>query len=487
MNERIRRLGIALCLCYIAVFVMLNRIQVFGAEALNERPENVDVVRIDFARNRGTITAADGTVIAESVPVDDEFEYQRRYPTNDLFAPVTGYYSFEFGTAGLERTYQDELVGDTAEQQLRGFADLFVGEDQVGDLRTTLQTDLQEVAREQLGQRRGAVVAIDPQTGEILALWDYPSYDPNLLSTHNLEDARAAREFLQPSNPDSPLIATSYQDRFFPGSTFKVVVASSGLKFGVVTPEAPVYPTEASWVPPQTTRPLNNSHTCGGALFEVLAESCNTSFARMAVETLGADRTVEGAESFGFNDTPPIDLPDPVESNFPTDFTDNTPALAQSAIGQFEVAASPLQMALAAAGIANDGVIMAPHTVDELRDGDGDVVETYDEEVWQQPISASDAATMRDAMRGVVDNGTASSLAGLPYDVGAKTGTAQLGTDPPSSHAWMIAWAGPEGGEPEIAVAVIVEGIPGQGSEATGNDLAGPIAAAMIEAALGSG
>ena len=121
MNERIRRLGIALCLCYIAVFVMLNRIQVFGAEALNERPENVDVVRIDFARNRGTTTPADGTVIAESVPVDDEFEYQRRYPTNDLFAPVTGYYSFEFGTAGLERTYQDELVGDTAEQQLRGF------------------------------------------------------------------------------------------------------------------------------------------------------------------------------------------------------------------------------------------------------------------------------------------------------------------------------------------------------------------------------
>ena len=270
-------------------------------------------------------------------------------------------------------------MGDTAEQQLRGFADLFVGEDQVGDLRTTLRTDLQTVAREQLGQRRGAVVAIDPQTGEILAFWDYPSYDPNALSTHDLEEARAAREFLQPDSPDSPLIATSYQDRFFPGSTFKVVVGSSGLKFGVVTPEEPVYPTEASWVPPQTTRPLNNSHTCGGALFEILAESCNTSFARMAVETLGADRTIEGAEAFGFNDTPPIDLPDPVESNFPTDFTDNTPALAQSAIGQFEVAASPLQMALVAAGIANDGVIMAPHTVDELRDGDGDVIETFDE------------------------------------------------------------------------------------------------------------
>jgi penicillin-binding protein A len=341
------------------------------------------------------------------------------------------------------------------------------------------------VARAELGQRRGAVVALDPQTGGVLALWDYPSYDPNLLSTHDLEEARAAREFLQPDNPDSALIATSYQDRYFPGSTFKVVVGSSGLKFGEVTTESPVYPTEASWVPPQTTRPLANSHTCGGALFEILEQSCNTSFARMAVETLGADRTIEGAEAFGFNDTPPIDLPDPVESSFPTDFTDNTPALAQSAIGQFEVAAAPLQMAMAAAGIANDGAIMTPYVVDELLDGDGDVIESHDEEVWRQPISAEQAAIMRDAMRGVVDTGTASSLAGLPYDVGAKTGTAQLGTDPPSSHAWMIAWAGPEGGEPEIAVAVLVEGIPGQGTEATGNDLAGPIAAAIIETYLG--
>jgi peptidoglycan glycosyltransferase len=205
----------------------------------------------------------------------------------------------------------------------------------------------------------------------------------------------------------------------------------------------------------------------------------------MAVETLGADRTIEGAEAFGFNEEPPFDLPDPVASNFPTDFTDDAPALAQSAIGQNDVQASPLQMALVAATIANDGVTMAPYVVDELRDGDGELVETYEPAVWRQPISAEDAATMREAMRGVVTGGTAQSTMDLPgLDVGAKTGTAQLGTDPPTSHAWMIAWAGPEGGEPEVAVAVLVEGIPGQGSEATGNSTAGPIAAAMIQAAL---
>lgn len=487
MNKPIRQLGIALCVCYVALFGMLNQIQLFGAEALNERPENTDVIRIDYARNRGTISTADGTVIAKSVPVNDEYGYQRRYPTGDLFAAVTGFYSFEFGASGLERTYQEELVGDTAEQQLRGFADLFVGEDQVGDLRTSLRADLQQQAKDLLGQRRGAVVAIDPRTGEILALWDYPSYDPNLLAGHDFTTVREQRAFLQPDDPNSPLVATSYQDRYFPGSTFKVVVGSSGLKFGVVSPDNPSYPVEASWTPPQTTVPLDNSHTCGGTLFTVLAESCNTSFARMAVETLGADRTIAGAEAFGFNQEPPIDLPDPVASNFPTDFTDNTPALAQSAIGQFEVAASPLQMALVAAAIANDGVMMAPHAVTELRDGDGGVIETYDPEVWQQPISAGDAATMRDAMRGVVDNGTATTMNIPGLDVGAKTGTAQLGTDPPSSHAWMIAWAGPEGGEAEIAVAVLVEGEPGFGSEATGNSEAGPIAAAIIQTALGGG
>ena len=483
MNARIRRLGIALSACYLAVFGMLNWVQVFHAEELREEPQNVDRFRQDFARNRGTITTADGVVIAESVEVNDEYDFQRRYPTGDLFAPVTGFYSFEFGATGLEQSYSEELVGDTAEQQLRGFADLFVDEDQVGNLITTVHNDLQTKAREQLGQRRGAVVAIDPRTGAVLALWDYPSYDPNALATHDFEAARAARAFLQPDRSSSPLIATSYQDRDFPGSTFKVVVGSSGLKFDVVSPDSPTYPVEDAYDPPDG-QPIGNSHTCGGTLFEILAESCNSSFARMAVEDLGEDRMIEGAEAFGFNDEPPIDLPDAVESHFPgpDELQGSDAFLAQSAIGQYTNQASPLQMALVAAAVANDGVMMAPYVVEELRDGDGDVIEEHDDEIWRQPISAEDAATMQEAMRGVVTGGTADTLQSLTgsLDVGAKTGTAQLGTDPPASHAWMIAWAGPPGEEATIAVAVLVEGIPGQGTDATGNSEAGPIAACII-------
>ena len=485
MNSQIRKLGIALCVCYLAVFGMLNFIQVFHADALSERPENTDIIRIDYARNRGTITAADGTVIAESVEVDDEFDYQRTYPTDDLFAAVTGFYSFEFGATGLERTYQEELVGDTAEQQLRSFADLFVAEDQVGDLRTTLRVDLQSLAREQLGQRRGSVVALDPRDGAVLALWDYPSFDPNALASHDFEAVRDARGFLSPESPDSPLVASAYQDRFFPGSTFKVVTGASALDQGVISVDEPTYPEVTSYTPPQTDRPLSNfgGGTCGGTFFTILARSCNSSFAQMGVEDLGPERAIAGAEDFGFNAVPPLDLPGPVASNYPTDFTENLPALAQSSIGQNEVQASPLQMAVVAAAVANDGVIMVPYTVAELRDADGDVIDSHDDEEWRRAISAGTAATMRDAMRGVVANGSASSLQLPGLDVGAKTGTAQLGTDPPSSHAWMIAFAGPAGGEPEIAVAVLVEAQPGV-SETTGNSAAGPIAAAIIQAAL---
>jgi len=485
VNARIRRLGIALCACYVAVFAMLNYVQVFRAEAINEDPANVDRFRRDYARDRGTITAADGTVLAESVPSDDQYEFLRRYPQGDLFAGVTGFYSFEFGADGLEAAYQDELVGDTLEQQLRGFADLFVGGEQVGNLRTTLQPELQAIARDQLGQRDGSVVALDPRTGAVLALWSYPSYDPNALSSHDFEAVRAARAFLAPDNPDSPLRISAYEDRYFPGSTFKVVTASTGVETGRVTPEEPSYPVETSYTPPQTTRPLSNfgGSACGGTLFVILAESCNTAFARMGVETLGPDPSVAGAESWGFNDTPPLDLPRAVESVFPTDFSDNLPALAQASIGQNDVAATPLQMALVAAGVANDGVVMAPYVVDEVRDRDGNVIDEHEPTGWQTPLSPSSSATMREAMVGVVNSGTASSLRIPGLVVGGKTGTAQLGTDPPSSHAWMIAWAAPEGGAPQIAVAVLVEGQPGV-SETTGNTAAGPIARAIIEAAL---
>jgi peptidoglycan glycosyltransferase len=486
VNKQIRRLGLFMAALYVALFAMLNYVQVFAAGDLNDHPANIRGVLRDFTQPRGTIATADGVVIARSVPSDDRFELQREYPEGQLYAHTTGFFNFSFGADGLERSYNDELAGQTTEQEIRSWTDIFDDTPQVGNLTLTIRDDVQRIAQQELGDRNGSVVAIDPRTGGILAAWSFPSYDPNTLSSHDLDLAAAERQRLDAIESD-PLLADWYRERFFPGSTFKVVTGSTGVETGRVTPENPEYPRTNEYVAPGTTRPLRNfgGSTCGGTLFPILEVSCNTAFAEMGAQTIGPQLMVEGAESWGFNQRPPIDLPAAAASNFPTDFAQNLPALAQSSIGQNDVQATPLQMALVAAGVANQGVVMTPHTVDEVRDPEGDVVDRFDERAWLQPLSPQSASTMNDAMVNVVTgpNGTARSLAIPGMRVGGKTGTAQLGTDPPSSHAWIIGFAGPEGGQAEVAVAVIVEGQDGV-SEITGGQTAGPIANAVMQAAL---
>lgn len=484
MNRQIKWLGIGIVTCYLALFVQLNVVQVLRADDYNEDPTNVRAVLRDFAEPRGTIQTADGVVLARSVPSNDRFELQREYPEAELFGHVTGFFSIVFGATGVEKTYGEELAGRTTEQQLRSLSDLFVDHERTGDVTLTVRRDVQQVARQALGDQQGSVIALDPRTGELLALWSFPSFDPNLVANHDGEKAAENRDLLLLA-PGNPLRAASYQDRFFPGSTFKVVTSSAGVESGRVTVDEPNYPVATEYVPPQTTRPLANfgGEACGGTLFEILRVSCNTAFAEMGAETLGPEIMVERAEAFGFNEAPPIDLPAPATSVFPTDFEQNLPALAQSSIGQNDVQATPLQMALVAAAIANDGVIMTPHVLREVRDVDGDVIETYEPEPWRQAVSAATAQVVHDAMLVVAQQGTATAAQVPGYEVGAKTGTAQLGTDPPSSHAWMIAFAGPPGQDPTVAVAVIVEAQPGV-SEVTGGRVAGPIVQQVLAAVL---
>jgi peptidoglycan glycosyltransferase len=311
----------------------------------------------------------------------------------------------------------------------------------------------------------------------------YPSYDPNLLANHDTALAAEVQALLD-ADPNKPRLARSYQDRYFPGSTFKVVTATNGILYGGVTADEPVYPVSRAYVP-ENGAPIRNfgGSACGGALFQILRTSCNSAFAQMGVDT-GAEGMVKGSEDFGFNREVPIDLTAPARSNFPTNFKDSDGFLAQSSIGQYEVAATPLQMAMVAGAVANtDGEVMAPHVMHDVRDQDGNVVDTYDPSVWTTAMDRSTAALMRDAMRGVVDSGTATGLAVPGFDVGGKTGTAQLGTEPARSHAWIIGFGGPEGGEPTIAIAVIVEGQPGA-SEQTGGRVAAPIAQAVVAAYL---
>jgi len=484
MNKQLRRLGAGLVACYLALFMMVNWVQVFHAEALNDNPINTRKIVRDFNQPRGKIIAADGAVLATTVPSapGDQFTFQRTYPEGDLFGHITGTFNFNFGATGVEQTYNDELAGVTVSQEYQTLRDLFVDHQTTGDVTLTLRKDVQQLARDALGEKKGSVVVMDPRDGSILGMWSFPSYDPNLLASHNSKDAQAAKVFLE-GNADQPLRGRAWQERFFPGSTFKVVTGSIGVEAGIVTPDNPVFPTETAYKPPDG-QPIQNfgGESCGGALFDILRVSCNSAFARMGAEDIGQATMEAGVQRFGFNTKNPIDLPNAAVSNFPD--TKNSKAfLGQASIGQFDTAASPLEMALVASAVANNGVIMTPHVMKDVKDDNGKVLKSFDPKVWLNAMTPQTAAVMRQAMVGVVQSGTGTAARIDGVDVGGKTGTAQLGTTPATSEAWFICFAGEPGKPSSVVVAVLVEGEPGA-SEGTGGRIAAPIAKELVQKVL---
>ncbi len=289
MNKQLRRLGAGLVACYLALFAMVNWVQVYHAQALNEHPLNSRKIVRDFNRPRGQIISADGAVLAKTVPSapGDPFTFQRTYPEGDLFGHITGYFNFNFGATGVEDQYNDELAGTTVSQEYETLRDLFVDRDHTGDVELTVRKDLQQLARDALGEQKGSVVVLDPRDGSILAMWSFPSFDPNFLASHDGKAAQDVKAFLEAS-PDHPLRARTWQERFFPGSTFKVVTGSIGVESGLVTTDQPVFPTETAYKPPDGN-PISNfgGESCGGSLFDILRVSCNSAFARMGAEVIG--------------------------------------------------------------------------------------------------------------------------------------------------------------------------------------------------------
>jgi peptidoglycan glycosyltransferase len=479
VNRQIRRLAVAIIVLYGALFVQLNLVQVVRATDYNDDPTNTRAVVRDYGRPRGQIVTADEVVIARSIETDSHFGRQREYPEHDLFGPITGYFSFSHGTEGVERTSNAELAGRSASRSLDDLADLLLDDTHTNDVVLTVDKRVQQAARDALGDRKGAVVAVDPRDGSVLALWSFPSFDPEPLSSNDQALAQQSRQALL-DDPNNPLLPRSYRETYFPGSTFKVVTSVAGLRTGV-TPDDPSYAVETSFVPPDTRSPIRNfgGASCGGRLFDILRVSCNTAFARMGVDA-GGEALVGAATDFGFNEGPPFDLPNAEPSTIETPgfFEQNRPLLAQTAIGQNTVRATPHQMALVAAGIANGGRVMEPHVLDRVIDDEGRVVERFRPKVWRRAASASEAATVRDAMVGVAANGTATALAVPGVTTAGKTGTAEVGNG--TSHAWIIGFAPAEA--PRVAVAVIVEGQPG--TDQPGGQVAAPIARAVMEAAL---
>lgn len=501
MNRQIRQLGIALLVLFALLFARLNQVQVFDAEELTANPLNTRRVVRDFGQRRGNIVTADGVVVAESVDVEGRFARERRYPEGTDFAHITGYFSFEFGATGVERQYNDELAGQSDGQRFQSFFDFFGDGDTSANVELTVNAELQRAAIDALGQRNGSVVALDPRTGAVLAFHSWPTFDPGAVSTTDLDAARAAKVALD-DRADLPLLTRAHREVFPPGSTFKPITAASALENGRATPTSPVFAEVVDYPLPLTDVALRNfaGQTCGGDLAMSLARSCNTSFAELGAEYLGPDLLIDTAERFGFNQTPPFDIPLTVSSSFPDDYgiqlgeSSQTPPapivegsslLAQAAIGQYDVRATPLHMALVAAGIANGGEIMQPYVMSAVRDvASGEAFVVNEPKLWQRAVSPEVAQVTADLMVGVVEGGTATALARPGLLVGAKTGTAETFTEAATNdtHAWMIMFAGPSDGPAELAVAVMVEAVPGGGQQ-TGGAVAGPIAAAILDTA----
>jgi peptidoglycan glycosyltransferase len=488
MNKQIRRLTAALLACYLILFVQLNVLQVVKRPELAANVNNNRAVLRDFDKPRGAIVTADGVVIASSQPsADTKYKYQRTYPQGDLFANVTGYYTFAFGATKLEKKFTAVLAGNTSAQQLSNITNIFSGQDNTGSVRLTMRSDIQQVAKDALGEREGSVVVLDPKTGAVLAMFSYPTYNPNQVATHDNAEAKNVLAFLN-ALPGKPLLANAYQERYMPGSTFKIITTATAIENGVVTFDS-AWPNETSYTPPQTTNPIQNygGHVCGGDLREVFRRSCNTTFARMAVD-VGAERMVAGAKAWGIGEPIPFDLPGGAVSHFGevSDFANATPKLAIRGFGQDDDTIVPLQMAMFSATVANGGVMMKPYVVDATLDHQGKVLAKTIPGIWKTPITPQTAAMLNELMVGVVNNGTASCCMKLANGIqaAAKTGTAQLNAtgQPQRSHAWITAFAPAE--NPQFAVAVVLKGTNDEISAGTGGKLAGPIAKTILDYAL---
>ena len=479
MNRPIRRIGAVFAILLLAMIANVTFIQVFKAADYRDRPGNQRQLLAQYDRERGPIVVATDAA-ARSIETGDTLRYQRVYSNGELYAPITGFYSLVYGATGLERTENKILNGSSDLLFVDRTKQLFAGRQiQGGSVVTTINPDAQIAAYEGLGTKVGAVVAIEPSTGKILASAQSPSFDPNILSTHKPADIRTYYESLT-ANPDKPLLNRPIVSLNPPGSTFKLVTTAAALASGNYTPDS-LLPGPKTYQLPNSTKRINNwNHSACGpggmvTLRQALAISCNTAFAWLGNE-LGADALRTQAQLMGFDSR--FELPlRAARSTFPED--PDKPQTSLSAIGQYEVRATALQMAMVGAAIGNKGVVMNPFMVQEIRGPDLSVLQTTQPSVFKQAMTAANAATETDLMVNVVNHGTGSNARISGIDVAGKTGTAQTGNDRPSV-AWFVSFA--LAVNPKVAVAVCIE--QAGTSEISGNGLAAPIAKKVMQAIL---
>lgn len=473
MNRQIRAVSLLAGLMFLALMVNLTGSAMFRQASLNNDPHNVRVRDAEFSQNRGNILVG-SRPIATTTSSNGKFAYQRVYLSGPKYAPITGYYSYYYGRSMLEQTQNAQLTGTSDAQWLSRITGTLSGhKPEGGSITTTINAKAQDAAWNGLKGKKGAVVALDYTTGAVLAMASSPSYDPNELASHHLNDTTRAWKNLV-ADPSSPLTNRATREIYPPGSTFKLVTAAAALQNGY-HPNSMVDSPE-NWILPGTRTPLTNETNCGGSritLAHALDISCNTAFGKVGV-SLGQDKIRDQAERFGFGKVVNSDVSS-VASRFPQNLTDAQ--LAQSSIGQFDVAASPLQMAMVTAGIANDGKLMTPYLTAQVRASNLQVVSEHHPKQMSQPMTKESAEQLKAMMVSVVNNGTGKRARINGTTVGGKTGTAQT-VQGKAPYAWFVGWSD----NPHVAVAVFIQSLDTAINEISGGRLAAPIARDVIEA-----
>lgn len=487
MNNPIRYLAVGCLVLFLALMANATVVQFVNADSLNSRGGNRRVIDEVYARDRGAIIVA-GKPVAQSVPSKDGYKFQRTYPKGSLYAPVTGHFSYLFGGSALEQTQNKVLSGSDNRLFVSRVVDLLSNQQaKGGSVELTIDPLAQTTAASGLAalgrNTHGAVAAIDAETGAILALVSAPSYDPNSLASHDLTSVQQTWKALN-ANSAKPMVNRATQQALPPGSVFKLVTAAAAIDKLNLDPEDEIRAGSSLSFPGIKYRLTNlDGSSCGGAqiTFErALNVSCNVAFGALAGK-VGETKLEDQAAAFGFGSTLFDDLPVNASRVTLNGGGLDAPALAKSGIGQQDVATTPLQMALVAAGIANDGVVMTPYLVQTVRGPDLRVLEEAEPQRFSTAMTVADARTLQSMMQSVVEQGTGTSARIPGVEVGGKTGTAQ--TDPGKPpYAWFVAYA--QSGGRTIAVAVVVESSDTIRSEIAGGRLSAPIARAVIQAVL---
>ncbi|MFG2224670.1 peptidoglycan D,D-transpeptidase FtsI family protein [Streptomyces sp. NPDC048644] len=485
MNKPLRRVAIFCGLLVLALLVRINWVQFVQGDELKNDKYNRRVAIERYSTPRGDIIVDGKPVTGSTTTGSGDFKYKRTYTNGKMWAPVTGYASQAFDANFLEKLNDSILTGTDDKLFFSRTVDMLSGGKQEGgNVVTTLSGKAQKAAFEGLGDKKGAVAAINPETGAILALATAPSYDPSTFAGMTDKDSKAYNALQRTNNPDDPTLNRALRQTYPPGSTFKVVTASAALENGLYTDIDAKTRSPLPWTLPDTAhQPLNNEGDlpCENAsLREALRVSCNTVFGKISAD-LGNKAMKEEAEKFGFNN-PKVDTPVRAsESVYPKD---NRPQNAMAGIGQASNRATPLQMAMVTAAIANGGKLMQPYMVEKLVAPNLNVVQQHTPKEMSKPLSPENAQKVQDMMETVVEKGTGTTAQIDGVKVGGKTGTAQHGeNNKDNPYAWFISYAKTDKGTP-VAVAVVIEGSDTLRNDIAGGKLSAPIAKSVMEAVL---